>query len=381
MRVSWPQVRTIKTRLLASFVLIVTLTSLAIIAVSMSMSSRDARGRVFGQLESVATLKQQEIATWTKSLHLNLDIVLSEENVPSDLDSLVNLAPSAGAHQAARDRIRQRFAWAADRMGLFEEVFFMNDEGTVLFSTNASHENQKLGVNDFFLQGLKGEYIQQPSYSLSLGKMTIVASCPVIMDGAVLGVLAGRANLNGLNSIMIERAGLGDTGETYLVGSNHRLLTDVRRPGFRIPDTYIRTDGADAAVDEHSSGFDAYGGYAQAGVIGVFRWIPDLQVALMAEQDESEALHSSRIALITTGLVAVLAAVLAILAGIYLTRSIIRPLAELGDTAGRITAGELDLVAEAETRGRDRHPRPRVQPHDHTAAGRGHEPRAPAFGA
>ena len=28
---------------------------------------------------------------------------------------------------------------------------------------------------------------------------------------------------------MIERPGLGDTGETYLVGSNYRLLTYLRR--------------------------------------------------------------------------------------------------------------------------------------------------------
>ena len=44
-------------------------------------------------------------------------------------------------------------------------------------------------------------------------------------------MLAGRADLTGLNQIMIERPGLGETGETYLVGSNYRLLTYLRRQG------------------------------------------------------------------------------------------------------------------------------------------------------
>ncbi len=58
--------------------------------------------------------------------------------------------------------------------------------------------------------------------------MTIVAGTPVRVGSELVGVLAGRANLQGLNQIMIERPGLGETGETYLVGSNYRLLTDLR---------------------------------------------------------------------------------------------------------------------------------------------------------
>ena len=38
-------------------------------------------------------------------------------------------------------------------MGLFEELFFMDTTGTVLISTNTGHEGQRLGLNDFFIEG------------------------------------------------------------------------------------------------------------------------------------------------------------------------------------------------------------------------------------
>jgi signal transduction histidine kinase len=217
----------------------------------------------------------------------------------------------------------------------------------VLISTDSSHEGQRLGLNDYFVQGFKGKYLQEPSYSLSLGKMTIVASAPVLDgSGKTIGVIAGRADLSGLSEIMIERAGLGDTGETYLVGSNYRLLTYLRLPGYSIPDTYIRTEGTDVAIGLGQDGSNTYEGYAGDSVIGVYDWIPGLRVALVAEQEEAEALGPTRVALFIIAGVALLAAALAILAGIALTRRIVRPLAQLGSTAGRIAAGELDLEAD-----------------------------------
>ncbi len=346
MRLHLPRARTIKSRSLVYFVLIVVLTAAVISAVTMVLGARDARSRVVGQLKSVVTLKEQEIFSWTSGLKLNLDIVLSEENVPQDLRTLTRSPSSTDAYRTAYARLQGRFTWAANRMGLFEELFFMDDKGTVLLSTARGHEGERLGIHDYFMKGMRGPYLQEPSYSLSLGEMTIVSSAPVTDLGETFGVIAGRASLASLNRTMIERAGLGDTGETYLVGSNNRLLTELRNPGYPIPDTYILTAGADAAIRSAGAGHASYTSYAGNGVIGVYDWIPQLRVALIAEQGESEALHSTRLVLVTIAGVALLAVALAILAGIVLTRTIVRPLADLGVTAERITAGDLDVTAE-----------------------------------
>jgi signal transduction histidine kinase len=339
---------TIRARLLLAFVCLVALTAAAIISLTVVIASRDARQRVVGQLNSVATLKEQQIDAWIANLGLNLDIVLSGEDTAADLHLLATRGTRTAEGAAAYDRVQRRFTWVARRMGLFEELFFMDQGGQVAVSTDSGHERQQLGMNDYFVQGLGREFIQEPSYSLSLDKLTVVASCPVVDGGRTVGVLAGRANLYSLNAVMAGRAGLGDTGETYLVGSNHRLLTDLRLPGSTIPDTYVRTRGSVAAVDRHGNGHATYTGYTGEPVIGVYRWIPKLNAALLAEQGEAEALRATRLALWTTGGIALAATALAIVVGMLLIRGIVRPLSELGDTAGRIAAGELDLTARVE---------------------------------
>ena len=343
-----PGQRSIRGRLLLFLISSVVLTALAISLVTISLGFRGARERVVDQLRSVLTLKQQEVASWASGLQLNLDIVLSSSDIARDL-RLTELAPPESRYNsAAYGRLQRQFTWAAERMDLFEEVFFMDTEGTVLISTVRGHENQKLGLRSFFAEGLKGSHIEEPSYSLSLDKMTVVASTPVEDAGEVIGVLAGQADLAGLNQIMIKQTGLGETGETYLVGSNHRLLTHLRLPGYSIPNTYIRTEGSDAAIDQQLAGSTTYEGYAGEDVIGVFTWIPELKVALLAEQEEAEALRPTRLILMIMGGVAVVAVALAVLAGIALTRSIVRPLAELDTTADRIAEGDLDLRARVE---------------------------------
>jgi hypothetical protein len=313
---------TIRSRLLLAFVAVVALTAAAITVVTVVIHSRDARDRVVAQLRSVATLKEQQVTAWAEGLALNLDIALEAEGITADLSTLSTTAPGEDGYDAAHASVLRRFTRVSDQMGLFEELFFMGPEGQVLLSTHRGHERQQLGMNDYFTQGMGGSFIQEPSYALSLGKMTVVASRPVVYDGETVGVVAGRANLDSLNEVMIGRTGLGETGETYLVGSNHRLLTDLRRPGFSIPNAYIRTAGADAAVvDNVRAAIATYEGYAGDEVIGVYQWIPRLQVALLAEQEEAEALRATWLALWTTLGVALVATVFAIVAGILLIQA------------------------------------------------------------
>jgi nitrate/nitrite-specific signal transduction histidine kinase len=339
---------TIRARLLIALILIVLLVAVAISSVTVILGSRDGRDKVTAQLQSITTLKEAEIKTWVNSLNINLNIVSSDRIVAQDIKALMQNPTGALSRFDAYGSLGDRFAWAVQSTGLFEELFLMNTDGMVIVSTDPSHEKQRHSVDDYFTEGIKSSFIQQPSYSLSLGKMTVVTSTPIVENDNTLGVLAGRASLDSLNSIMIERSGLGSTGETYLVGSNYRLLTELRDGNYPIPETYIRTQGSNSAASNHGSGTAAYLNYSGNRVIGVYKWLPDLHVTLLAEQRESEALQGTRTALINIGVVAVAAAVLAILLARFLTGSIARPLRELAYTATLISQGDLSQVASVE---------------------------------
>ncbi|MDD5701711.1 MAG: histidine kinase, partial [Dehalococcoidales bacterium] len=345
-----PAVRfnTIRARLTIASIVMVLVAVIAISSVTFVVGVREGRQRVIDQLESVVTLKQAEIRSWVNGISINLDIVTSDYGELNDILTLTDESADAEEKRTAYDRLYSRFNWAVDSMGLFDELFLMDTSGRVVLSTSQSHVNEKHTIYDYFTEGQKGLYIQQPSYSLFLKRMGVVASAPVTDNGILLGVIAGRASLQSLNDIMIERAGLGDTGETYLVGTNHRLLTDLRDEAYTIPVTYVRTRGATAAIDQHLNGSANYKNYSGENVIGVYRWLPELKVALLAEQEEGEALSATSLAMMITGLVSLAALILVIIAVAYLTRSIVRPLAEMASTAKLIAEGDLDKTARIE---------------------------------
>jgi PAS domain S-box-containing protein len=71
------------------------------------------------------------------------------------------------------------------------------------------------------------------SYTPSLGAPAAFVAAPIFKDGRRLGVLALQIPLDRINAVMTgdrkwEERGLGRTGETFLVGSDHQMRSDSR---------------------------------------------------------------------------------------------------------------------------------------------------------
>jgi GAF domain-containing protein/HAMP domain-containing protein len=106
--------------------------------------------------------------------------------------------------------------------------------------------------------------------------------------------------------------------------------------------------GSEAAMEGGPDGADEFGASLGDPVAGVYRWLPDLGVALLAEQTQAEALAST-LAVMRIVVVSTLGAlVFAVGIALLTTRGIVRPLAHLTEAATRIAAGDLTLVAPVE---------------------------------
>jgi signal transduction histidine kinase len=167
-------------------------------------------------------------------------------------------------------------------------------------------------------------------------------------SGITRGVLAGVADLDTLNDIMLERAGMGKSGETYLVNSDYIMVTEPRSTqSGEFP--AVHTLGADRALSG-VNGAELYENYEHPAVpvVGVYRWIPELNVALLAEQSQAEAsvatFQNIRITLATT----IIAALITASAAILVTRRIALPLAQLTFIATQAASGDLTQTAPIE---------------------------------
>jgi len=79
-------------------------------------------------------------------------------------------------------------------------------------------------------------------------------------EGEIIGAIGAIAPLQTLTDVMIERAGLGDTGETYLINSDSILITESRFDGYPIGTFKVQTEGAQASIQTTEVGSAIYQG-------------------------------------------------------------------------------------------------------------------------
>jgi GAF domain-containing protein/HAMP domain-containing protein len=349
---SQPKIRSssIRSRLLVVIVLLVFVPLVITIGVSIVLSMNNSRDQVLRQLQSVSNLKDNQLQTWVSDIHANLNSVLAEPVNSAAWDGLLrdqSTSDPAGARKSI-DFLQKRFSLALNNSSLFEEFFLMDADGKVLVTTDLSQQGLNKSSRQYFQKGSSSFYINPPYNDPTLNKLSMVAALPVMgQDGKPLGVLGGRINMSRLSDVMLAREGLGQTGQTYLVQQSHALLTESRFPGWDFG-KFVFSQGINNAIELTGSGYGAYLDYRGVPVLGVFRWLPDLHIVLLAEQAQSEALQSTYTTLATNSIAASLALLVAILAAILATRRITRPIGELAKTAEQISAGNLNINARVE---------------------------------
>jgi GAF domain-containing protein/HAMP domain-containing protein len=337
---------TIRARLLIAFVAVVLLPAIAS-GVSASVTSwQSDRQQALDKLELVAVLKEAEINTWVQTLQTELAAALNAEEARADAPILLRQETPPPLRAAARQKVRDSLRLGVIQRHWFEELFLMDLQGRVVASTDATQEGQIRRGAAYFQEGLKGAYVQPLSYAPPPGRTSVVFARPAVDDeGQVLGVMAGRASVETLKGIMRERAGLGQTGEIYLIDRDYALLIDSR---FGEAGTPVHTDGTDAVIEAQRNGSSLYDNDQGQPVVGAYHWLPELQVALLAEQDQSEAFRGTYEATGIAAGIALAAVLLSAIVSLFITRSIATPLANLAEAATQVASGKLELTAEVE---------------------------------
>jgi len=333
-------------RLLVLFLLLAIVPLVAIGLLAYGSGRQSIAGSVEAHLESVAILKEQEMENWVKHLEHTITWGAASPQTTDDAATLAAHAVGEPEHQVAHDSLVAEFRRLA-ALGHISPVLFLDSaSGQIIASSDTSWEGRFRETELWFTRGRTGTYVSDIFHSLALGRPTMVIAAPVTdSDGQLLGVVAGHVDLEGLSEIMLERSGLGETGETYLVNSGNLLLTDLRsEPGAAFK-KWMFTEGASRAL-EGESGVGLYLDYREEPVIGAYRWLEDRDMALLAEIDQAEAFApvvTLRNTVFGIGLVVALAVALL---GLLVARTITRPVRQLVVGVEEIGRGNLDYQIE-----------------------------------
>jgi anti-anti-sigma regulatory factor/HAMP domain-containing protein len=317
-------------------------------------TGRQTEQQVINQLESVVQLKEAQLKRWLNDNLATLQLV-GAGPFQSQFQRLL-----AGDDPFAESQLNQIFrsmTWTPQNTTKsnlrFSNVFFYTLNGEVKAAANPTQIGKIVRSQPYFDASLLQPNIQPPFYAVGSNALTLVVSYPVRDSGGlIVGVVAGELDLQVLADIMLERSGLGDSGETYLVSlESNYLLTPSRFPGYPLQQSY-HSEGIDAAL-AGQSGSEVYPSYRTPPdlVVGVYRWVPELQAGLLAEVSLDEAFAGSSQAATLSALIALTTLLVAIVIGFVLATRIAQPILALTEGARRVEGG--DLSEPVAVKGRD----------------------------
>ncbi|MCB9581677.1 MAG: HAMP domain-containing protein [Polyangiaceae bacterium] len=309
------------------------------------------------KLEATLTQKKGQIESWFGERRADITVLASFPEV-RDAAEQYELAFDDGGPQGARyQAVQQKFdpllRGIKEGYGYYD-LFLISPSGTVHYTV--AHEAdfgsdlvkgsyKDTALAKVFRRARSGEVALSDfeSYAPSNGDPASFIAAPVKRGNEVVAVLALQMPLGTIDDIMQERTGLGETGETYLVGSDFKMRSDSRfSKKSTVLEQEVRTQGTEAAL----------GGKAGVGKIADYRGVPvwsayapldvhGLSWAILAEIDQEEAEGplvgiKQRMAIALVIIAFLVAAV-----GYVFSRTITRPVEKLRALLDKVARGDL----------------------------------------
>lgn len=344
---------TIRARLLIGFVLIALLPLISAAAGSVIVGVINGRQQAYERLESVAVSKELAIQRWADSLQQQLSLVSYSDSGYERISVVVSLAQDDKYLRFYNKAVRNRLQGFLGQSQELQNLFVVDTFGRIALSTNAEQEGQSIAGQTYLERARVAPYVEftlPESGSISLQSVPMVTvGAPVAgVRGQEPGIIGAQVSLDALEGVLDDQTGLGETGKSYLVSSEGIVLAGSRSVSNMAAADQLSlasSAGLGEALVTRAAVTGVYNDYRGKRVIGVYRWLPELNALLAVEQDQTEAFEIITATLGINLVVAITALLLAIGLSLVLVRGIVNPLAELADTATQIAAGDLGRTA------------------------------------
>lgn len=336
--------KSLRVRLIGSFL------ALSVLAVtSMGMSAyfyarESLKQAVFQSLSVAANLKEDQLSRWIDAMRNDVLMVAEQPDVHQAALALLATDASTLSADAAYPSLSAALRRVLRNRPDFKEIMVLSAEGgKILVSTQGAHEGDYRINDSYFVYGRQNTYVQNVYvWPVTLEPTMTIATPLVDQSGKVCGVLAVHLNLDRLDQIILQQTGLGETGETYLV-DRYNVFVAAKRFNRQDFPRGVHTEGIDAAL-QGKNGQGVYLNYASLPVVGVYRWIDYLDLALLVEIQQSEAFAPARqLGWIIIG-IGLMVAALSCMWVYILAERIARPIGRITATALQITNGNLDQM-------------------------------------
>jgi hypothetical protein len=194
-------------KLTPRFTLVFVLYAVALLAgvawLSYTSGKESLRSATVSELQSTAIEKQSALIEWVAEKRTDITILADSPAIIKDALALTAASLGSPEARAAHDRFVTEVQPQVQG-GEFLVIMLLDpSSGQVIAATDPGEEGKFKEDRIFFLNGKEGPYVQNVYYSISTQGPAMTSAAPLrSADGNLLGVLAGRLNLDEMNSII-----------------------------------------------------------------------------------------------------------------------------------------------------------------------------------
>jgi len=359
----------IRKKLIAALLIMGLLPLLCAIAVTTIQSEKHLSHSAYQQLTSIREIKKNQIQTYfaerTKDLRTLADTAL---HLQVDENHQISTSSVSGEAEAFYTDFQKR--------GGYYDLFLINPAGDIFYTVEREPDYNTNLVTGPYANSNLGELFRQTllskqssiadfkPYAPSNDAPAAFIAHPITdSSGNVNLIVALQLSLDDINSFMSLRAGLGETGETYLVGSDGLMRSDsfldpvhhTVIASFANPEKGSVNTSATREAFNGNAGTELIVDYNGNPVLSSYTPlnIEGLNWALLAEIDAAEAFAPVAEMQMMLAMVVIVAVLAVIGLTIILVRGLIHPILSISNHMREIAEGDGDLTVQLEVKGND----------------------------
>ncbi|MDF0551515.1 ATP-binding protein [Kamptonema sp. UHCC 0994] len=339
----WQKSLTVK---LSTVFLFMSLVTVGVVGyVAWAKTRADLERLVFNQLSISAILKEGELDRWFDDQRQAFLLINQSSEFQGNINNLLTRKKAESEYRLAYNTLSKYLEKVVITQPNLREIFIVTTGGKIILSNQKSREGTYENLSNFTQISKNSELVPAFYPSPVTGKPMSTSAIPLLdLKGKVIGLVAANLSLERIDKIIRERTGLGETGQTYLVGK--LAARNIFISGGNSGKQEFLEDFHSFGIDEATNGIDSSGFYLNhqgVPVIGVYRWLDKRNLALLAEMHQDEAFAPANqlaLGIIIVGLGA--AVMLAI--GVYLLRILEEKAEQMEKTLAELKQTQSQLI-------------------------------------
>jgi signal transduction histidine kinase/HAMP domain-containing protein len=304
------------------------------------------KSRQFTKLVAIRDLKVEQVNTWLDERMGDIRMVAEDYEIRLAAGAFYNQT-AARLNQGGIKNARELLTRYILHYKGFYDIFIIDaGSGEIVISSQPIMEGKNRSGDPYFIGPLqtKKTYIKDIYYSKTIKEPTMTFSSPIFSlsrANKIVGVAVARINLeHSLYDLLLQRTGLGKTGETLIVNKDSIALNELRWYDGAPLNLKITAKPA-AAASRGETGIVETTDYRDVKILAAFAHIPRTRWGFVAKQDQEEVYAPIATMLKSLIVITVIFAAIIVFIAVLTANTIARPVMEMAEVSRKIREGDL----------------------------------------